>query len=174
MPFYECLVNPDWQEQGQARVLISRKKPGGRVAFGLFLVDLYCLGVKDVMVEEDMPKSKYEQFMKPMMYFDEKPIRCDQKLGHSIIYGSINYARSLGFEPHEDFEQAKYILMPEGETAIDPSVKFGKNGRPFYIQGPHDDAEYILATLKKTVGDGNFDFLSQAEMGINDGDQVFL
>lgn len=173
LPFYEYLINPDWQELGHARVLMSRKKSGGRVVFGLFLVDLYCLGVKDVMAEEDMPKSKYEQFMKPMMYFDEKPIRCDQNLGHTVIYGGINYARHLGFEPHEDFELAKHLLIPEAEVAIDPSVKFGKDGRPFYIEGPQDDAEYVLATLKKAVGDGNFDFLSQEDMGINDDDQAF-
>ena len=175
LPIYECLINPDWREQGHARVLVSREKPNGKIMFGVPMVDLYCLGVKDVMAEENTPKSKYEQFMKSIMYFDNKPVTCDINSGHTIIYSGVNYARGLGFEPHEDFEGYRHILVPEAEIKMDASVKFGKDGRPFYIQGPNDDADYILATLKRTVGEENFDFLSQADMGIsNDNDQVLL
>jgi len=171
LPIYECLINPDWREQGHARVLVSREKPNGKIMFGVFLVDLYCLGVKDVMAEESTPKGNYEQFIKSIMYFDNKPVTCDINSGHTIIYGGVNYARGLGFEPHEDFKECRHILIPESEIIIDPLVKFGKDGRPFYIQGPTDDADYILATLRRTVGEGNFDFLSQADMEINEDEE---
>lgn len=171
-PLHECLINPDWREMGHARVLVSRKKPNGRIAFGMFLVDLYCLGAKELMADENTTKSKYENFMKPMMYFDGTPVPCDPHLGHTIIYGGIRYARSLGFEPHEDFEAHKSILVPESEVAMDTSVQFGKDGKPFYVQGPEDDVDRILATLKKTVGEGNFGFVSAEDMGAGGEDDI--
>jgi len=168
-PLHECLINPHWREAGHARVLVSRKKPDGRIAFGAFLVDLYCLGVKEVIADEDTPKSKYES-LKPMVYMDGDPVPCDPHLGHTVIYGAVKYARSLGFEPHEDFEEGKDVLMPESAINFDLSVKFGKDGKPFYVQGPEDDVDHVLAMLKKSVGEGNFSFISEADMGVGDED----
>ncbi len=170
LPLHECLINPQWRDMGHARVLVSRKKPNGRLWFGMFLVDLYCLGVKEVVADEDAAKSKYEEFFKPMMYFDSVPVSCDPHLAHTIIYGGIDYARSLGFEPHEDFEKCKHILVPVSEITVDTNVKFGKDGKPFYVQGPEDDVDRILTTLKKVVGEGNFEFVSAEDIGMRDED----
>ena len=40
-------------------------------------------------------------------------------------------------------------------------VTFGCDGKPTYIQGPHDNAVNVIQTLRRSVGDGNFDYLSQ-------------
>ena len=173
-PLHECLINPHWREAGHARVLVSRQKPSGRIAFGAFLVDLYCLGVKEVIADDDTPMSKYES-LKPMVYMDGDPVPCDPHLGHTVIYGAVNYARQLGFEPHEDFEEGRGVLVPEQGIDVDLSVKFGKDGKPFYVQGPEDDVDHVLATLKKSVGEGNFGFISEADMGVGveDLDDMF-
>ncbi len=38
-------------------------------------------------------------------------------------------------------------------------LEFGKDGKPFYISGPRDNADRIIATLKEHVGNGNFHYL---------------
>jgi len=38
-------------------------------------------------------------------------------------------------------------------------LTFGKNGKPFFIAGPHDNAARILKQLEKTAGPGNYDYL---------------
>ena len=38
----------DLRNTGEGMVIVSRKHTGGRVSFCCYLVDTYCLGVKDV------------------------------------------------------------------------------------------------------------------------------
>ena len=45
----EAFVAPDLFECGIGHLLVSRFKSNGRVELGLFLVDVYCLGVKNVV-----------------------------------------------------------------------------------------------------------------------------
>ena len=40
-------------------------------------------------------------------------------------------------------------------------VTFGQDGKPFYINGPRDDTFGIMAKLRQTVDDENFDYLVQ-------------
>jgi hypothetical protein len=37
-----------------------------------------------------------------------------------------------------------------------------RNGQPFFVQGPHDNAAAILETLERSVGWDNFHFLARA------------
>src|SRR5205823_985817 len=50
-PVLDCLVTTDLWTEGLGWVCLSRELPHGGVAFGLFLVDRYCLGVKDALAD---------------------------------------------------------------------------------------------------------------------------
>lgn len=68
----------------------------------------------------------------------------------------MEYARSLGFAPHPDFSRARAALGPwEGPSAI----TFGKDGKPYYLNGPNDEPRRVLATLERSVGRDGFDFV---------------
>lgn len=72
------------------------------------------------------------------------------------MWGAVAYARGLGFEPHPDLEQASGALGAWGPTGV---VRFGHEGQPYFVQGVRDNATRILATLERSVGAGNFQFL---------------
>ncbi|MBE8987818.1 DNA-binding response regulator, partial [Nostoc sp. LEGE 12450] len=38
-------------------------------------------------------------------------------------------------------------------------IECGRDGKPFYVNGPHDNPKKIMETLKRSRGEGNFDFL---------------
>ena len=38
-------------------------------------------------------------------------------------------------------------------------IECGRNGNPFYVSGPHDNPTKIMEILKKSRGEGNFDFM---------------
>jgi hypothetical protein len=38
-------------------------------------------------------------------------------------------------------------------------LKFGRDGKPFFIAGPHDNPKLILKQLEQTAGAGNYDYL---------------
>jgi len=154
---YECLINPSWKEVGLANILLARERPDGNILFAAYLVDIFCLGLKDTFWNPNISRKTYEEELKPSIY-GEEPIECDISLAHQIIYGAIEYASKIGFKPHKNFRITKYILGRKKEDT-EIKIEFGKNGRPFYISGPNDNVEEILVKLRKNVGEGNFDYL---------------
>ncbi|MFA6917886.1 MAG: hypothetical protein WC285_03575 [Candidatus Gracilibacteria bacterium] len=62
-----------------------------------------------------------------------------------IILGAIDYAKNLGFEPHDDWEKVKEFI--EADRPHETKHKFGKDGQPFYVEGPDDDVEEIMRIL---------------------------
>jgi len=85
--------------------------------------------------------------------FFGQPVPAPPELARHLVYGAVDYARSLGFEPHPDFTPAAELLGPWSPPSI---ITFGNNGVPFYIQGPHDDARQVMRTLQPTIGTGDF------------------
>lgn len=143
-----------------------------RIVSVAYLVDYWCLGVKDVIPPRSLGKSGYEQFKQLCMgRFDEPFIDISLEQAQSIIYGAVDYARSLGLEPARDFDKkAQQHLGPKPETLI--PIEFGKEGKPMYFSGPYDDAEKIIKTLAANVGPDNFEYV-MAIGGLGD-DPLFL
>lgn len=150
-PIVECYINRNWKKEGLAQIVIIRKMGGDKFLLGSYIVDTFCLGLKDcfakIMDEYELEKYKAEA---PFV-----EIECDADLAQNIIYGAIEYAEDLGFKPHTDFNVAQYVLNDVDDIEY-IEIEFGKNGKPFYIQGPYDKPLHILATLDKNVGEGNY------------------
>jgi hypothetical protein len=161
-PIEGCWVQQSWNEGGLAIVVIARRQPNGNLVFGNYLVDYYCLGVKDTYFNADIPRGQFQNDTLPTMYRAAgKPIKISPDLAHEIIYGSIEYARQFGFRPHRDFDQSQSILDPPDAHPRTGKVEFGKDGKPFFISGPYDNVDAILRQLARTVGEGNYHFLTQ-------------
>jgi hypothetical protein len=88
--------------------------------------------------------------------YPSPPIPAPLELAQHLVLGAAEYARGLGFDPHPDFEAAKGHL---GSWSGPSAIRFGRNGKPFYVEGPHDDSAAVMRTLNRTVGKGNYEFL---------------
>lgn len=63
LPIEKCYIAPpDWQESGMAHVIVTRIRPSGNLVMGTFLVDTFCLGVKDAGYHENMTPSNFEEY----------------------------------------------------------------------------------------------------------------
>jgi hypothetical protein len=147
-------------ESGLVGVLLARDTGSSVVACG-FLVDVFCLGVKDTNGPKTMDRRKLPDFTRTFFsaWPGQSPVAAPLDLARHVVFGAVDYARSLGFEPHRDFARGAALL---GEwEAGNSDVTFGQDGKPFYINGPRDDTYGTLAKLRQTVGDGNFDYLVQ-------------
>lgn len=158
-PLHECLINPSWEEKGLATIVVSRCQPDGDLVFGVYLVDILCLGLKNTFCNADLPLSRYKKDLVHGAYQDEDPIECSPDMAHQIIYGAIDYARGFGFRPHKDFDLSQYVLDEPESFEVIPEVEFGREGKPFYISGPDDDVPRILRQLESTAGHGKFDYI---------------
>jgi hypothetical protein len=158
-PFEGCWVQEKWKDGGLAVVVVGRRQPNGNLAFGNYLVDYYCLGLKDTYCNVDMSTAVFQHDAMPQMYHAAgRPLSISPDLAHEIIYGSIEYAAQFKFHPHRDFRDSQLLLDPPETHRRSGSVKFGKDGKPFYIAGPHDNRDAIMRQLLRTVGAGHFNY----------------
>lgn len=159
LPLYECLINPLWKDKGLATILISRRQPEGNLLFGLFLVDVYCLGLKNTFCNADFSMSRYKAELLRKIYREKGPVACPVPLAHAIIYGGIEFAKQFGFKPNKDFQLSQYVLDAMDSIKSREEVEFGKDGKPFFIAGPDDNVDRIMRQLESKVGKENFKYI---------------
>lgn len=142
---------------GLVSILVARQHRRERVSVCGYLVDVYCLGVKDALGPRRMDLVELATFRQ--LYFrpfDAAPLAAPIELARHLVFGAVEYARRLGFEPAPDFAPVADHLGPlSGPSAI----RFGCDGKPMFNQGPYDDADRIMQVLEESVGMDNFDFL---------------
>lgn len=164
-PMLECLISPDWESgaSGLVQIVVARQQPTGEVAFGVYLVDTFCLGLKNTYCNAGFALARYQREVKERVFHGVTPRPCQPELAHQLIYGAIAYAGQFGFKPQKDFELSQYVLAPRGELEEPYALTFGKDGKPFFVAGPYDHVPAILARLEKTAGAGNYDYLVMVE-----------
>ncbi|MGB7085344.1 MAG: hypothetical protein WBD47_07315 [Phormidesmis sp.] len=161
----EALLFPERREHasssnlGLGCVMVTRQDRG-RFASSIFLVDYYCLGVKNVTNKKADKITHRLLAEASFAQFSEGAEEISLAQAQAIVYGAIDYARGLGFEPHQDFEKGKAVLGDRLDSL--QTIEFGREGKPFYFQGPYDNADKVIATLDKSVGKGNYDWLLAA------------
>jgi hypothetical protein len=155
---------------GLGTVMVVRKQRNTLLA-SVFLVDYYCLGIKNAASFRFSSAERYRQ-MKEMSFsnFPEGPEDISLEQAQAIVFGALDYAQQLGFDPHEDFEEAKGILgdgkafqgnreaFQKNRAAL-PAIEFGRDGQPFYLSGPYDNPAKVIKTLEKSVGKNNYKFM---------------
>jgi hypothetical protein len=164
LPIYECRIDSNWKEQGLANIFVTRSHTNGNVTSCLYLVDLFCLGIKNSHYLFNVSKSEYEENFKAEEDGDREPI--SYVMAHNIIYAALEFAEEFGFKPHKNFSSVTRFMLEEDNDDIELiDIECGKDGKPFFISGPDDDVLRINATFKqleRTAGVGNFEFLSLA------------
>jgi hypothetical protein len=142
-------------------VLLSRQLPDGRVAVAVFLLDVYCLGVKDA-IAQILHRSTYEsEFVrKTRSQFTVRPM--SPAAVRKLVEGAVAYAADLGIAPHPDYHKAKLLFGDIDPAECAEEFTYGKDGKPFFVAGPHDTPErcqQIMSTLTHRLGQDGFTFL---------------
>lgn len=167
LPVAQCLVDVNFanvllrnetsEAGGLGLVMVTRSKGYNRFVAVSYLIDYWCLGVKDTMPPRNCNDSQYKNLVEHCYsQFGQEYEQISIEQAQALVWGAIAYARKLGFEPHRDFEQSKAHL---GESTSEIGLKFGRNGKPCYVEGPYDNTTKIINTLKKSVGEGDFNYL---------------
>jgi len=115
-PIIHALVGAKLWEDGIGYLVIARQEAEGRLIFGVYLADVYCLGVKNAFWSAGTPGDFKEMLKKMETTQTMVPISpgCLVK----ILEGAVEYARSFGFPPHPDYRHAAMLLK-----GIDPLAR---------------------------------------------------
>jgi hypothetical protein len=171
-PLHACLVQDSVFQSGVGMVFLSRKTGGGDVALSGFLVDAYCLGVKDAMFRELNVGEMEELLDGAGATAPLTPV--DPPYARKLLRAAAAYARSLGLSPHPDFETVELLFGDVAADACDVEFQFGYEGRPLYVPGPTESATQIrrrIDRLRRRLGDDGFDF-SLPEDALDAPDQL--
>jgi hypothetical protein len=158
LPIYKCLISDGG---GLISCLIIRRLPNGNFVVGGYMVDRFCLGLKSTNCKIDLSMDELEDYLDMMGANLGSMEECTYATVHNWIYGGIAYAEDLGFKPDKDFSLSKFMLEEDTEDVELIEFEFGSDGKPLFIEGPYDNANAILATLERNVGEGNYNFVSQ-------------
>ena len=60
-PLHEYLIDKEWQDRGLAQILLSRRQPNKKVIIGMYLVDIYCLGLKETFCNANISMEEYQR-----------------------------------------------------------------------------------------------------------------
>jgi hypothetical protein len=86
---------------------VAREHKYGKVSVCGYLADVYCLGVKNATGPRIMDELGLRAFIQDYFSaYDGDPIEAPIELAREVVFGSVEYARGLGFEPHPDFAAA--------------------------------------------------------------------
>jgi hypothetical protein len=172
----DCLLNagwstglsiqgrPEWHDPGAddgtdglvTALVASRRRHRHGAIVCVYLLDVYCLGVKNAIG----PKNTNDQALRRLTNhvfsgYHAPPVSAPIELVRDLVLGAAEYADTLGFAPHPDFQPARTHLDPwTGPSAI----TFGRDGKPTYVSGPHDDPDHVLRTLRRAVGRKGFNY----------------
>jgi hypothetical protein len=157
-PIHECLIPDSLFDIGIGNVIVSRTLPNGSIGAAFFLVDVFCLGIKDAFYEVLSP-AEYDDRVSSLQQetFRAIPPACVRKL----IEGAEAYASDLGFTPHPAYQRAKQIFGDLDATACPTRYVFGRDGKPFFMSGPYDTparCRHIIDTLTRRCGPEGFHY----------------
>lgn len=93
----ECWINPDWREQGIASLHVLGQTTGGRWASAAFLLDFWCVGLKDAFGRGDIEELAYrEHGLKPWIE-RTGAVRLDAAAARRLVAGAVRFSRQNGF-----------------------------------------------------------------------------
>jgi hypothetical protein len=179
-PIYECLVSASFPDDpflahgeqrpkllasindstGMTIVVVARNSRPGKLMVCSYLVDYYCLGVKNVIGPKQILESEYPKFKeKWFQAFNggSKIITIEQ--AQAIVLSALAYADSLELSPDLDFTETAKSHLGLWDKQL--SIWCGdSDGKPLFVPGPSDFPGKIIAILDRSVGEGNYRYMA--------------
>ncbi|MEF8702456.1 MAG: hypothetical protein V5B32_04310 [Candidatus Accumulibacter sp. UW26] len=157
-PIHDSLVASELFAHGIGLAALARRLPDGNIALAAFLVDIYCLGVKNAFYRVVSPEH-WTQFLHHAPFEAIAP-PCLRKL----VEGAVAYARDLGLPAHADYARAAQLFGTIDAAECPRNYVYGQDGKPFYVSGPNEtpaQSRRILNTLSRRLGADGFHYMAQ-------------
>jgi hypothetical protein len=159
-----CVLHAVLFEQGNGTLILARTAADGDLLMAAFLLDVFCLGVKDVTLQS-VDRSTLDLYVKAMDSTSPM-IEVDPAYARKLVRAAVAYAQSIGFDPPREYEAAERLFGDiSAEVCLD-EFTFGHNGKPLYVPGPSETAGQIgrrVQQLYRRLGDGGFDLAMAVE-----------
>jgi hypothetical protein len=156
-PIQECLLPESLFEIGIGSLILARGATPHDVALGSFLLDVFCLGIKDVTFGP-LEDETLEMYL-DAMHAASPLVPVDPSYARKLLRDLAAWSQSIGFPPHRDFAAVEPLFGDIDPNASDAAFQFGRDGKPVYIPGPSETSQQIqrrVEQLRRTLGDSGF------------------
>lgn len=160
LPVVECWVNSDWEESQIADLVIARQHSNGNFTLGLYLVDLFCLGVKDTFYYFNIGELEYREVLERYTDLETEKKMVGYELAHNIVFAGLEFADEFGFKPCRDFTSTTQYFLDEDTDAVPlMEIVCGMDGLPTLLPDLWHDKKALaraIHQLEEKAGFGNF------------------
>lgn len=129
--------------------VVTRVHSSGKITAGLYLIDMYCLGVKDSFYYRAMDPDEFKDRVLSERFGDFEETEYAEV--HNLIYGALEYAEEAGIDPCPEFRVSEYILEPDDDRIPLMYFDFGHDGVRELVIGPDRKEKSYIPTLEKNV-----------------------
>lgn len=144
-PIRHCLVHEELFDTGIGTLVLTRGVSAVRVAMACFLLDVYCLGIKDVMFRS-LDACELEYFITTLRATSPL-VNINPNDARKLLRDLVTWAEAIGFSPHRDFVVVERMFGEVRSDTSSASFQFGRDGKPFYVAGPTESPAQIRARL---------------------------
>jgi hypothetical protein len=128
----ECYVNTNWREMGMAIVHVLGCAPDGRCAYAGFLVDVWCVGLKDADGKREIGRLEFQELLDVVRR--EQPVgRVAPAEARRLVAAGIRFARQNGFKLPPHYDRWAAIFGSLGDVGSADLTDFAAAGALRYI-----------------------------------------
>ncbi len=170
LPIGDCYISDNWQEAGEGIVWVTRCHPQGTYTIGIYLVDTFCLGVKDSNFHFSIDSLDYEELLQSINR-KETLRKVTYEQAHNLIYGAVAFAEEGGIQPGKSFALTQYLLEEDTDEIPLIEYEYGKDGKHYLVANNLMELNTYAPILRATLGNDRFMYSLPIDEKPKDGEK---
>lgn len=154
LPILDCLVSDGLFDSGMGVVTLIRGASRAYQHAAFFLVDSFCLGVKDAYFRNG-DRQEVERLLDMMQVSDPASAIAPAE-ARKLLRDLVAWAGDNGFPPHADYARLEPLFGDVAAAETDYMPRFGLQGEAIYVPGPKETQAQIrrrLQTVQSRLGE---------------------
>ena len=133
-----CYVNRHWHDRGMASIYVLRRVTGGGHVLAAFLVDIWCIGLKDAWGNLSITQQEFQESVLERLPAEMELARVDPDVVRRLVAGGIRFARQNGFRLPRHYQRWTALLGNLGNPETADLRDFGVDGGLRYVGALED------------------------------------
>lgn len=146
-------ADEEWRD-GLGYVIVIREHTGGKKSFAVYMVDRWCVGVKDTFFNVRQDDDSIEELLSKVGEYRLQEVSYNE--AHNMVWGAVDYAEEAGIKPHKDFATTQYFLEEDTDEIPLIEYEFGKDGKHYLVAKSQLELSKYLQPMKKNLSENEY------------------
>lgn len=146
-------ADEEWRD-GLGYVIVIREHTGGKKSFAVYMVDRWCVGVKDTFFNVRQDDDSIEELLSRVGEYRLQEVSYNE--AHNMVWGAVDYAEEAGIKPHKDFATTQYFLEEDTDEIPLIEYEFGKDGKHYLVAKSQLELSKYLQPMKKNLSENEY------------------